>query len=253
MQTRRQLSFAASLLLLVALAWMVSRDVLNPESTLIPRFLAADLPSDCRQVLLVLSSNTPSIHANAWMLERAQTSDAWRPLRGPFLVTLGRNGLAWGVGEHSSPPPTDFPIKREGDGCSPAGIFRIPFAFGIPPSTDASWIKLPYTHLTQDIIGIDDPKSQYYNQVLNARTVERDWDSDERMNRHQKVYRWGAFIAHNPDAIPGGGSCIFLHLWPGPGRSTAGCTAMSEKDLIQTLQWLDPSQNPRLIQALGAW
>ena len=168
-------------------------------------------------------------------------------------MTLGRNGLAWGVGEHSSPPPADFPIKREGDGCSPAGIFRIPFAFGIPPSTDASWIKLPYTHLTQDIIGIDDPKSQHYNQVLNARAVERDWDSDERMNRHQKVYRWGAFIAHNPDAIPGGGSCIFLHLWPGPGRSTAGCTAMSEKDLIQTLQWLDPSQNPRLIQALGAW
>lgn len=253
MQTRRQLSFAASLLLVVGLAWLVSRDVLNPESPPIPRFLAADLPSDCCQVLLVLSPNAPSIHAHAWMLERARTSDAWRPLRGPLLVTLGRNGLAWGVGEHSSPPPTDFPIKREGDGCSPAGIFRIPFAFGIPPSTDASWIKLPYTHLTQDIIGIDDPKSQYYNQVLNARTVERDWDSDERMNRHQKVYRWGAFIAHNPEATPGGGSCIFLHLWPGPGRSTAGCTAMSENDLVQILQWLDPSRNPRLIQALESW
>ena len=206
----------------------------------IPQCFADDLPDECRQVILVLSPHETSIETQLWLMERAP-DDRWRA------------GLAWGVGEHRASPPEGFRIKREGDGCSPAGIFRLPFAFGIPPDEEATWLRLPYIHLTQDIIGVDDPKSRHYNQVLDATTVERDWDSDERMNRHRKVYRWGAFIAHNPDSVPGLGSCIFLHLWPGPGRSTAGCTAMSGDDIVRVLGWLDPALEPRIVQALGSW
>lgn len=253
MHFRRHLSFVTSLVLLAGLAWFVARDVLTPNFPSIPDFLAADLPDECRQVMLVLSPQATSINARVWLLERAHPTAPWRPHRGPIVATLGRKGLAWGKGDHTSPTPSDLQVKYEGDGCSPAGIFRIPFAFGLPPSRDAAWIKLPYTHLTQDIIGVDDPKSRYYNQVLDARTVERDWDSDERMNRHQRVYRWGAFIGHNPNAVPNGGSCIFLHLWPGPGRPTSGCTAMSGDDIVTVLQWLDPSREPRLVQGLETW
>jgi L,D-peptidoglycan transpeptidase YkuD (ErfK/YbiS/YcfS/YnhG family) len=174
-------------------------------------------------------------------------------VRGPLDVTLGRKGLAWGQGEHRSNAPPGFPLKREGDGCSPAGVFRIPFAFGLVNEAEAARLRLPYLKLTQDIIGVDDPNSRFYNQVVNATEVRRDWESNEAMSRHTKLYRWGAFIDQNPGRIPGGGSCIFLHLWPGPGRSTAGCTAMAERDLKEVLEWLDPAKEPRLVQTLTAW
>ena len=168
-------------------------------------------------------------------------------------MTLGHQGLAWGKGEHAAPPPTGFRIKHEGDKCSPAGLFRIPMAFGLAGAQDAAWLKLPYTPLTPSIVGVDDPKSRFYNQIVDNAKVERDWDSNEPMARHTHAYRWGAFIAHNPEGIPGVGSCIFLHLWGGPESGTAGCTAMSEENLKQVLGWLDPVKEPRLVQGIEGW
>jgi L,D-peptidoglycan transpeptidase YkuD (ErfK/YbiS/YcfS/YnhG family) len=165
--------------------------------------------------------------------------------------TIGHQGLAWGTGEHEGPAPAGFRTKREGDGCSPAGVFRIPFAFGMAPSAEG--LRMPYTPLTPTIIGVDDPKSRYYNQVIDNTTVERDWDSNEAMMRHDKLYELGAFIANNPKNVPGGGSCIFFHVWPGPGKGTAGCTAMDTFDLQRVLLWLDPEKHPCLVQGLEGW
>lgn len=218
-----------------------------------PGLFASYLPESCEQVMLVVSPRQTSIPAQLWLLERSPGDSRWRMARGPLDVTLGRNGLAWGRGEHRSGAPKGFPMKREGDGCSPAGVFRIPFAFGLVDETETTRLRLPYLKLTQDIIGVDDPNSRHYNQVVNATEVTRDWESNEAMSRHTKLYRWGAFIDQNPKRIPGGGSCIFLHLWPGPGRSTAGCTAMAEADLKQVLEWLDPERDPRLVQTLASW
>ncbi len=252
MKSSHLLKLIASLLLLSGIGYWVSRDALSDSRPIIPAFLTDDLSPECSQVMLVRSPFATSIHAQLWLLERNATQ-RWNTIKGPIPVTLGRNGLAWGTGEHTCPPPNSFRLKREGDGCSPAGIFQIPFASGMAPKNEAQDIRLPYTHLTQAIIGVDDPTSRYYNQVIDATGVERDWATDERMNRYQKVYRWGAFIANNPDAIPEGGSCIFLHLWPRPGRATAGCTAMSEEDILTCLRWLDPARQPRIIQVLESW
>lgn len=172
---------------------------------------------------------------------------------GPIVVTLGHKGLAWGDGEHQGPAPSDFPIKREGDKCSPAGVFRIPSAFGLAGQDDASWLKLPYTPLTSTIVGVDDPKSKHYNQIVDSTQIERDWDSNEAMMRHDSLYRWGAFIAHNPEGTPGVGSCIFMHIWPFPNSGTSGCTAMAESDLKTVLAWIDPARQPRLVQGLDNW
>jgi L,D-peptidoglycan transpeptidase YkuD (ErfK/YbiS/YcfS/YnhG family) len=73
------------------------------------------------------------------------------------------------------------------------------------------------------------------------------------MIQHAKLYEWGAVIAHNPDCIPGLGSCIFLHLAPGGGQATAGCTALNTADLQTTLRWLDPDSHPLLLQGLTSW
>ncbi len=225
----------------------------------IPSLLAGSLPKKCRQVLLVLSPARSSVPARLWMLERtaaAKNDEAapgpsdWKPVSGPFPVVLGRNGLAWGLGDHTPAAPAGWPAKKEGDGCSPAGVFPVTFAFGSDSPGDNAWIKLPYRLTSPTLRGVDDPASRYYNQVIDETTVTPDWNSSEDMLREDGVYRWGAFIAHNPKGERARGSCIFLHLWRGPDRGTAGCTAMPEPTLRRVLGWLDPACHPCLVQTV---
>ena len=71
-----------------------------------------------------------------------------------------------------------------------------------------------------------------------------------------KSYRWGVVVDHNGTVMennanppePGGGSCVFLHIWHSHDRGTVGCTAMSEIDLESLLTWLDPVRKPLLVQ-----
>jgi hypothetical protein len=53
-------------------------------------------------------------------------------------------------------------------------------------------------------------------------------ESSEHMRSAGELYRWGIVVGHNgivteanpiPTA-PGGGSCIFLHIWRSPGQGT---------------------------------
>ncbi len=219
----------------------------------LPRSLATDIPNACRQLLLVLSPSTDSPRAQTWLLDRPWNGGPWHLHKGPFTTTLGRAGLAWGTGLHRSSPPPNFPIKIEGDKRSPAGLFPIPQAFGIAPPTHASHLRLPYIPITEHTIGVDDVTSKHYNQIVDERQVLRDWVSHEAMIQHAKLYEWGAVIAHNPNCIPGLGSCIFLHLAPGGDQATAGCTALNSTDLQTTLCWLDPAKHPLLLQGLASW
>ena len=67
--------------------------------------------------------------------------------------------------------------------------------------------------------------------------------------RSVEGYRWGLVVRHNAaPTVAGRGSCIFLHVWAGPGKGTAGCTAMPESNLVQLLRWLDPAAHPILVQ-----
>jgi L,D-peptidoglycan transpeptidase YkuD (ErfK/YbiS/YcfS/YnhG family) len=215
----------------------------------IPTSRASGVPQSCRQVLLVVSPHRSSVTARAWQLVRPDSSSAWQTAGGPFAVTLGRKGLAWGLGPHTPAPPAGWPVKREGDGCSPAGVFPITFAFGVAPKTAEPSIRLPYRQCTPTVRGVDDPGSRYYNQVIDATSVTRDWQSSEEMLRDDGLYRWGAFVAHNPDGRSSAGACIFLHLWRGPGAPTGGCTAMNESDLKRLLAWFDPAAAPCLVQS----
>lgn len=61
-------------------------------------------------------------------------------------------------------------------------------------------------------------------------------------------YKWGALVNYNPARTKGAGSCIFLHIWSGPGHGTAGCTAMDENSLRPLLENLDARKHPVLIQ-----
>jgi L,D-peptidoglycan transpeptidase YkuD (ErfK/YbiS/YcfS/YnhG family) len=180
--------------------------------------------------------------------ERAETADNWK-LRGSVISVLtGKQGLGQGQGlvrlDFGGAPP-----KKEGDNRAPAGIFRLSSAFGYAPARSAAWVKLPYLALSTQIEGVDDPNSRYYNKLVDRSAVAKiDWRSSEQMLRDDIRYKWGVVVDHNPSAIPGAGSCIFLHVWKSSSTLTTGCTAMPERDLVNLLRWLDPTHHPTLVQ-----
>jgi L,D-peptidoglycan transpeptidase YkuD (ErfK/YbiS/YcfS/YnhG family) len=161
---------------------------------------------------------------------------------------MGKNGLGQGRGLSQ----LDFkaaPKKKEGDNKAPAGVFRLGPAFGYAPARSARWVKLRYLPLTKQIEGIDDPRSRSYNRLVDrSKVAQVDWRTSEKMLRDDGLYKWGVFVEHNPAAIPGAGSCIFLHIWKNSATPTTGCTAMAEKDLVKLLRWLDPAAHPILVQ-----
>ncbi len=211
----------------------------------LPSEITAVLPSDCRQVLYVTAADQQTTAAELQMLERTPTND-WQAAGAAISARIGRNGMAWGHGEFALAAPSGWRIKKEGDGCAPAGVFRITQAFGAEPQP--GWINLPYIHCTAHHWGIDDVRSKYYNQIVDDRTVACDWTGPETMVPTIGCYKLGAVIEHNPRNTPGLGSCIFMHIWQGENVPTAGCTAMSETNLRKVLTWLEPHANPCLVQ-----
>ena len=158
--------------------------------------------------------------------------------------------MAWGLGLHS-PMGGAGRTKREGDGCTPAGVFGLPAIFGQPEllSEFASSLKLPYLSATSDLKCVDDPESCHYNQIIQAQGADnQDWSSHEEMLRRDDCYRAGVVIGHNMDCTPGAGSCIFMHVWRDDGITTEGCTAMSYGHMVEICRWLDVGCNPCLVQ-----
>jgi len=69
------------------------------------------------------------------------------------------------------------------------------------------------------------------------------------MLRQDELYRWGILVDHNAGSpVAGNGSCIFMHIWRGPGEPTVGCTAMPAAEIEKVLGWLDPASQPLLVQ-----
>lgn len=199
-----------------------------------------------KQLVVVLSPNHNSVGARLYKFEKV--GKTWQSVGDPHPVNLGKKGLAWGQGLHSAKPGLQ---KKEGDQRSPAGIFRFGQAFGYDEA-GAIPLKLPYVPITEAQICVEDSRSRYYNQVVDANQVESDWEARESMLRTDEQYKWGIFIKQNLPPKPEGGSCIFFHLWRAPGSGTLGCTAMAEDNLLALMQWLDPEKMPLLMQMTEA-
>ncbi|HEX8242796.1 MAG TPA: L,D-transpeptidase family protein [Longimicrobium sp.] len=201
------------------------------------------------QAVVSLTAGWDSTGAVLQRYERASASSPWRAVGPPVAAMVGRTGLAWGRGigaAHGAGPE-----KREGDGKAPAGIFRLGPAFGYAPADSVRWIRLPYVHSRPSVKCVDDAKSRYYNRLVDQDTVPApDWSSHEEMRLSSGVYRLGIWVSHNDSPPqPGGGSCIFMHVWQGPGVPTVGCTSMDAVDIQALLGWLDPRARPVLVQA----
>jgi D-alanyl-D-alanine dipeptidase len=203
------------------------------------------------QMLLVVTDDWDAVPGVMRRFEREGVRSSWRRVGSDIDVVVGAAGLGWGDGLHGTGSPNEpGPIKHEGDNKSPAGVFRLTSAFGYAPRDSMSWITMPYAQATDAYKCVDDAASVHYNQMLFRMPGSPiDWRSAEDMHRRDSLYRLGVVVEHNANGRQvGGGSCIFLHIWPGRAGNTSGCTAFSSDAMNALLAWLKPESLPILVQ-----
>ena len=204
----------------------------------------AQIPNT-KQLIVVTTKNwsTPS-----GILQRYEKEGkAWHKVGKAIDIKLGRNGLGWGIGLHTTPKDAKY-IKKEGDGKAPAGIFELKQAFGYFPFV----VDYPYEVYKATDHCVDDVNSKFYNKIVDSTKVKVDYKSKEHMRFHKDYYKYGIVVNHNhineTGAKKGAGSCIFIHIKSVP---TAGCTVMREDEMKAIIEWLDVKSHPLLVQGTG--
>lgn len=185
---------------------------------------------DTGQVLLVLDTSF-LFFKSAKLFAIEKSGLTWQQAMAPMDAVVGRNGFA---------PPGE---KREGDGRTPSGLYRLGTAFGYAEFIDT---RMPYSQAMEDDLWIDDPKASDYNRWVRQRETRA--ASYEKMKREDDLYKYGIVIEYNTDPIiKDYGSAIFLHVWAGSRSATAGCVAVSEENILKILGWLNPAAHPVIL------
>jgi D-alanyl-D-alanine dipeptidase/L,D-peptidoglycan transpeptidase YkuD (ErfK/YbiS/YcfS/YnhG family) len=125
--------------------------------------------------------------------------------------------------------------KREGDGATPAGVYKFGIAFG---AADDPGSTLEYVRVSDRDVWVDDPDSTYYNEWADKNSPDADWKSAELLAKYTKAYKYAASIDYNTNpVVPGKGSAIFLHC--STGRPTEGCVSVPEPAMVFFLVFID--------------
>lgn len=128
-------------------------------------------------------------------------------------------------------------LKREGDGASPLGSYRLMGALLRPNRVPAPATALPWRWLRPTDGWCDDPADPQYN-----RPVSHPWRSSaEQLWREDNVYDVVVVLNHNMQpVVPGAGSAIFWHLSRPDRRPTEGCVAIERNAMLALLPKLQP-------------
>ncbi len=149
----------------------------------------------------------------------------WKLKLAPVKASIGRNGLIYDI------------AKKEGDGCTPAGFFALGKLFSYEPTIKSN---LPFTQTTTEDKWIDDPLSDDYNKYIRGSTSAK---SFENLLLKNIYYKYCMVIEYNTmPVVKGKGSAIFFHVADEKYSPTSGCVAISELDMVQYLNWLQPNK-----------
>jgi len=186
------------------------------------------------QIVIAIAETWGSLEGKLFLGERE--GHGWRLLGSAREVAFGIKGLVWAKD------------KVEGDGKSPAGIFRLGPVYGKGSRKGKGKMQMDYFPITPGMEAVDDPKSLYYNHIVERSLVPHpDWHSSEKLQEID-LYDLMVVIQHNwPNPIPNRGSAIFMHRWREMREGTAGCIALDSSDLQSIVQWLDPRASPVLV------
>lgn len=126
--------------------------------------------------------------------------------------------------------------KREGDGASPQGRWRMKRVFYRPDRMERPDTKLPVVPLSEIDGWCDAADHPLYNRPVSQPFAA----SHEKLWRDDHVYDLFVELAHNDDPVrPGFGSAIFFHLAHEDYRPTEGCIAVARDDMLAVLAEAD--------------
>lgn len=154
-----------------------------------------------------------------------------------FRCAIGRGGMR------------QASTKREGDGASPMGIWRLWRVLYRADRVRPPPSRLPTEKLAPDDGWCDAPDHPAYNRKIRfpfAASAETLWRDDH-------VYDYIGILSHNGwPVIPGAGSAIFLHLARPDWAPTEGCIAVTQ-DSFEHILANAPAMCPVVIgQATGS-
>jgi len=129
-------------------------------------------------------------------------------------VALGRGGIGFD--------------KREGDGRTPAGRWRIVRLLYRADRGPRPITRLPARPIAPSDGWCDDPQDRRYNQPVHLPIAA----SHERMAREDGLYDLVLVLDHNTrPRIKGRGSAVFIHAARPGFTPTQGCVALAPRDL----------------------
>ena len=139
-----------------------------------------------------------------------------------FPVALGRGGIRAN--------------KREGDGATPRGIFRLLRLWWRADRSPRPATLLPIRRIGANDAWCEDPADRRYNRAIKLSASQ----AGDRLRRDDHLYDFMIEIDHNArPRVAGRGSAVFIHL-ARPGLApTAGCVAMPRAQLRRLLGKID--------------
>ena len=140
-----------------------------------------------------------------------------------FPVALGRSGI--------------LANKREGDGGTPRGRFRLKRLWWRADRISRPRTALPVRPIGPADAWSEDPTDRRYNRPVRRGPEE----AGDRLRRDDALYDLIIEIDHNDrPRIAGRGSAVFIHVARNGFLPTAGCVALRRNDLLRLLERLSP-------------
>ena len=144
--------------------------------------------------------------------------------------SLGKNGIA--------------NKKKEGDGITPRGIFRLTKVFYREDRVKNIKTKIKKVKIKKNMGWCDDSKSKFYNKLVKIPSKF----GHEKLYRKDNIYNIVVVLDYNLNpTIKNKGSAIFIHVAKKNYTTTQGCLGLKQNDLIKLIMIVKKNQKIKII------
>jgi L,D-peptidoglycan transpeptidase YkuD (ErfK/YbiS/YcfS/YnhG family) len=134
--------------------------------------------------------------------------------------------------------------KKEGDGITPKGIFKLKKIYYRNDKVKNIVTKVKKIKITKDMGWCDDPKSKFYNKLIRLPSKF----GHEKLYRKDDIYNLIIVLDYNMNPVTKNkGSAIFIHLAKKNYKPTQGCVSLKQNDLIKLIKMIKKNQKIKII------
>lgn len=134
--------------------------------------------------------------------------------------------------------------KKEGDGITPKGIFKLKKIYYRKDKVKNIVTKVKKIKITKDMGWCDDPKSKFYNKLIRLPSKF----GHEKLYRKDDIYNLIIVLDYNMNPVSKNkGSAIFIHLAKKNYKPTQGCVGLKQNDLIKLIKMIKNDQKIKII------